>query len=208
MEISYAILACNEHKELETLLNKLYEKVRLEDEVIVVLDTDNFTTEVENVCKKYSAMSNFNYHFGALRKDFANQKNFLKGLCTKTWIFNIDADELPSDMLMDNIHDMLQLNIDVDLIAVPRINKVNGLTQEHVQKWGWRVDELNRVNYPDFQLRIFKNVSYIKWEGKVHEKPVGWKTGTHLPYETDEFALIHIKEIERQETQNNFYEKI
>ena len=208
MEISYAILACNEHKELETLLSKLYEKVRPEDEIVVLLDTDNFTLEVEDVCKKYSSIPNFHYHFNALRKDFANQKNALKSLCTKTWIFNIDADELPSDMLMDNIHDILEMNIEVDLIAVPRVNKVIGLTQEHAKKWNWVVDFEGRVNYPDFQLRIFKNVTYIRWDGKVHEKPIGWMTGTHLPYETDEFALIHIKEIERQEKQNALYDTI
>ena len=108
----------------------------------------------------------------------------------------------------DNIDDILELNSDVDLIAVPRVNKVIGLTQDHINKWGWRVDALDRVNYPDFQSRIFKNVSYIKWEGAVHEKPVGWKTGTHLPYESDDFALIHIKEIARQEKQNELYSTI
>jgi glycosyltransferase involved in cell wall biosynthesis len=206
--ISYAITACNEYKELETLISKLYESIRPDDEIVVLLDTDTFTQETEAVCKKYMELNNFKYYFNPLNKDFSNQKNELKNLCTKDWIFNIDADELPPDMLMNNINDILELNVDVDIIAVPRVNKVNGLTIDHVQKWGWRVDALNRVNYPDFQLRIFKNVSYIKWEGKVHEKPMGWKTGTHLPYETDEFALIHIKDILKQEKQNNYYETI
>lgn len=208
MEISYAILACNEHNELDHLLSILYKKVRPEDEVVVLLDTDNFTSEVEDICKKYDILPNFNYHFNSLNKDFANQKNVLKGLCTKTWIFNIDADELPSEVVMDNIHDILQLNHDVDLIAVPRVNRVLGLTQEHVTKWGWTVDNEERVNWPDFQLRIFKNVSYIKWTGAVHERPEGWMTATHLPYESDDFALIHIKEIGRQEKQNAMYDTI
>jgi len=206
--ISYAITACNEHKELETLISKLYESIRPDDEIVVLLDTENFTQDTESVCKKYMELNNFKYYFNPLNKDFANQKNELKNLCTKDWIFNIDADELPPSMLMENINDILELNIDVDIIAVPRVNKVNGLTQNHIQQWGWRVDALDRVNYPDFQLRIFKNVSYIKWEGKVHEKPIGWKTGTHLPYETDEFALIHIKDISRQEKQNALYDTI
>lgn len=206
--ISYAITACNEHVELENLINKLYETIRPDDEVIVLLDTDNSTKEVENICKRYMHLNNFKYYFNPLNKDFSNQKNVLKRLCTKTWIFNIDADELPSDLLMSNIVDILELNADVDLIAIPRINKVIGLTDKHIQQWNWRVDDLDRVNYPDFQLRIFKNVSYIRWDGKVHEKPTGWKTGTHLPYETDEFALIHIKDIQKQEKQNSLYDTI
>jgi glycosyltransferase involved in cell wall biosynthesis len=206
--ISYAILACNEHEELNKLLTNLYNKIRPDDEVIVLLDTNNSTSEVEDICKKYMPLNNFKYYSNPLNKDFANQKNELKKLCTKDWIFNIDADEYLPDLLLDNINDILELNIDVDLIAVPRVNKVIGLTSEHIAKWKWNVDSEGRVNYPDFQLRIFKNVSYIKWEGKVHEKPVGWKTGTHLPYESDDFAMIHIKEINRQEKQNALYDTI
>ena len=208
MNVSYAILACNEHNELNTLFNKLLPYINAEDEIVVVLDEDNVTEEVKKLCEDMDALPNFHMHYHKLNKDFATHKNFLNSKCTKDWIFNIDADEYPSEMLISNLNDILELNSDVDLIAVPRVNKVNGLTQEHVQKWGWQVDSNGNVNWPDFQLRLFKNVSYIKWINKVHEKPMGWKTGTHLPYENDDFCLVHIKDIRRQEKQNELYNTI
>lgn len=206
--ISYAILACNEHTELHTLLSKLTKKLRAEDEIVVVLDTDNHTKQVKALCEEYKVLPNFSYYFGALNKDFAAHKNYLNSKCTKEWIFNIDADEYPCDTLLDNLHDILTMNSDVDMIAVPRVNKVNGLTIGHIQKWRWTVDNEERVNWPDYQLRLYKNIPNIKWEGKVHERPVGWLKGSHLPYDTDVYALVHIKDIDRQEKQNELYNTI
>jgi hypothetical protein len=207
--ISYAILACNEYYELHKLINVLLSKINAEDEIVVLLDTDNVTDSVKELCKDFSSVPNFKYYFGHLNKNFAQHKNHLNRLCTKNWIFNIDADEYPSDILLDNLRDILNLNNDdVDLIAVPRVNKVTGLTDEHIAKWRWNVDSFGRVNWPDYQLRLYKNIPDIKWEGAVHERPSGWKNGSHLPMETEEFALIHIKDIERQEKQNQLYETI
>ena len=118
----------------------------------------------------------------------------------------IDADEIPHEVLMDNIHGILETN-DVDVILVPRVNTVEGLTQEHIQKWGWRVDEKGWVNFPDPQWRIYKNNGVIRWENKVHEKLVGYDTISNLPW-TEELSLYHPKGIERQERQNEYYETL
>jgi hypothetical protein len=91
------------------------------------------------------------------------------------------------------------------MIAVPRVNVVQNITQDHIARWGWRVDERGWINWPDFQLRVCRNTPDIKWENKVHEKLVGWKTASNLPFSNDEWALLHFKTIERQEKQNNFY---
>lgn len=207
--ISYAILACNEYYELHKLINVLTSKMYPEDEIVVLLDTDTATDSVKALCKDFSILPNFHFHYRHLNKNFAEHKNHLNSLCKNDWIFNIDADEYPTDTLLDNLRDILKLNDgEVDLIAVPRVNKVIGLTPEHIVKWGWRVDEQDRVNWPDYQLRLYKNNSGIVWEGKVHERPIEWKAGSHLPFETEDFALMHIKDIKRQEKQNEFYNTI
>jgi len=82
---------------------------------------------------------------------------------------------------------------------------VEGLTEEHVIKWGWRVDENGRVNYPDSQSRIVKNIPPIKWVNKVHERLVGARTEIELP---EGYDLLHHKTIERQERQNLFYSNL
>ena len=105
-----------------------------------------------------------------------------------------------------NLHEFLELNKNlVDVISIPRVNKVNGLTEEHIYKWRWFVDDRGWVNWPDYQTRICANKKDIKWANKVHERLVGWKTIANLP---KGYELLHPKTIDRQEKQNEFYNKI
>ena len=90
---------------------------------------------------------------------------------------------------------------------MPRVNIVNGITQEDVKKWGWVQNEKGWNMWPDFQTRIFQNTKNIKWQGKVHERIVGFKTWSHLP-EEEQWSLYHIKEVERQRSQNELYRTI
>jgi hypothetical protein len=207
MKITYAITACDEHKELERLLSFLQTNIDPEDEIFVQLDAENASPAVINVCQTVfnrDSEVDFNYTYFALGKDFASFKNNLFSFCQGDFIFQIDADEMPSTELINNLKPLLESNPDNEVYLVPRINTVDGLTTEHIVKWGWRLDEKGRVNFPDYQWRIYKNCSYIKWKNKVHEVLEGYKTYAALPAE-DEWCLIHPKNIKRQEKQNNFY---
>ena len=198
--ISYAITACNEHVELDRLLNQLSSSIRDEDEIVVQMDI-TATDEVKAVVNKYKLMS----YFYPLNKDFATFKNNLKGLCTKDYVFQIDADEYLSEALLAYLPAILEDNSKVEMFSIPRINTVEGLTEQHIKQWGWRVDERGWVNYPDYQNRILKNKPEIHWVNKVHEKIVGAMTTTEIPPGLD---LIHPKTIDRQEKQNNYYNTI
>jgi glycosyltransferase involved in cell wall biosynthesis len=204
--ISWAITACNEHIELKQLLEQLSQSINTEDEVIVQTDTDKVTQEVIDVINSFKnkfPLKHYNHISASLNKDFATFKNNIKLYCTKEWIMYIDADEYLSEGLIDNIHELLNINKGiVDVIAVPRINTVEGLTREHIDKWKWFVDENGWVNYPDYQTRICVNKPEIQWINKVHERLSGWKTIANLP---EGYDLIHSKTIERQEKQNQFY---
>ena len=202
MKISYAIPVCNEYKEIEYLLNYLIKHVREGDEIIVQCDEGNTTLEVYKVLNKCADRVKI-IEF-PLNNDFASFKNNLKDNCEGDYIFQLDADEYPEEYLMSHIDWVINNNPDVDIFWVPRINKVNGLTQEHIDKWGWRVDPDGRVNFPDYQCRILKNTKEIKWKNKVHEILTGYKTESQLPA-NDEFCIYHLKGIERQESQNKFY---
>ena len=199
--ISFAITACNEHIELERLLKQLDKNIKKRDEIVVQLDI-TATQEVKDIVSKYKLIN----YIHPLNNDFATFKNNLKSICTNEWIFFIDADEYLSDDLLFNIHEILDANKGiVDVISVPRINTVDGLTREHIDKWRWFVDENGYVNYPDYQTRICTNKPNIEWVNKVHERLIGWKTIANLPYG---YNLIHPKTIERQERQNNYYNTI
>ena len=196
--ISYAITACNEHEELERLLYQLDTNIRDIDEVVIQLDT-TATEEVKEVCYKYPAFTLIEY---SLNGDFSSFKNNLKKWCNRDYIFQIDADEYLTEELLTSLPEILEMNPEVDLYAVPRINTVKGLTSEHINKWGWYINENGWINYPDHQTRILKNVPEINWVNKVHERLVGAKTTVSLP---EGYDLIHPKTIERQEKQNNYY---
>ena len=127
-------------------------------------------------------------------------------MCKGSYIFNIDADEIPHPILVSQIKQVLEIN-DVDLIWIPRVNTVKGLTEEHIKKWGWNVNDKGWVNYPDYQGRVYRNVDTIKWVKPVHEHLSGHETFSHLP-PREEFSLYHHKEIKKQEQQNKMYEGI
>ena len=93
------------------------------------------------------------------------------------------------------------------MITVPRWNLVEGITNEHIKKWGWKFDDQERINWPDYQTRIYRNSDNINWKNKVHERLEGFESYSAFPEER-EFSLLHFKTIDRQEKQNDFYSKI
>ena len=203
MKISYAIPVCNEHVELEKLLSFLLKHIDENDEIVVQCDKGNTTPEVYKVLDSL----NQSYIEFPLNGHFSNFKNNLKEHCTGDWIFQIDADELPHESLITNLKELLKLNTNTEMLLVPRVNTVRGLTQEHINKWRWNVNEKGWVNWPDYQTRIIQNSPKIKWQNKVHEQIIGISTKGALPME-EEWCLYHPKDIGRQEKQNAFYETI
>ncbi len=210
MKIGYFITACNEYEELKKLLILLRTNIDNNDCIGVLLDENNVTEEVDSLCNQFLVPDNeaFRVIYSNLDNDFASFKNLGYHLFDDCdWIFNIDADELPSSILIQNIKQVINLNPETELIYVPRINTVEGLTQDHIDKWRWQVNEEGWVNWPDYQGRIYKRSPMIEWKGKVHERIEGMKKYSHLPAK-EEFAFHHPKTIERQERQNKFYERI
>jgi glycosyltransferase involved in cell wall biosynthesis len=141
-----------------------------------------------------------------LNKDFASFKNNLKEHCSKDYIFQIDADEIPHEALIEYLPQVLETN-PVDVVFVPRVNTVEGITDHHVFKWGWRVNEKGWVNFPDYQMRIYKRTDEVVWMNKVHEQITGYTTFSNFPAE-EYWSLYHPKDIKRQEKQNEFYSTI
>jgi len=201
LNISYGITVHNEVDELEKLLGKLLVNMDEEDEVVICVDGDDIG--VKDVIELYSIDSRVIHYDRKLDGNFADHKNSVIEKSSGDYIFHIDADEYPNKILLKQLKEILTIN-DVDLIWIPRVNTVDGFTQEDVQKWGWRVDEKGWVNYPDYQARVFRNREDIRWTRPLHEYIIGCKTYAHLPPH-EELSLYHPKTKEKQEQQNNFY---
>jgi len=207
MTISYAITVHNEIDELTTLLNFLQLHIRKEDEIVIQYDETSVTDEVKEYVTLMDSMHENHIVVGfPLNKDFASFKNNLKSHCSKDYIFQIDADEIPHEYLVEYLPNLLDTN-PVDIVFVPRVNTVEGLTQSHIDKWKWNVNEKGWINFPDYQTRIYKNTPDVTWMNKVHERITGYNTFSNFPAE-EQWSLYHHKQINRQEKQNEFYETI
>jgi len=202
MKLSYAVTAYDELDYLKELIPFLLENKRDEDEVVVRWD-DSGPNEVWNYL---SSIEDIRLFKGPFRRDFARWKNNLNDSCIGDYIYQLDADEMIDEYIMKLLPQVLENN-EAELISVPRINTVEGLTEEHIKKWGWRVNEQGWVNFPDYQTRIYKNDPRIRWHGAVHERIIGHNTIATLPQDK-EWCIIHRKDINRQEKQNALYETL
>ena len=196
------MLVHNEDETFEKLLQRLIEYKQPQDEIVVLDDySDNEKTKA--ILDYYSSTCDIKLDQRNLLHDFATQKNYLKNMCTGDYSFNLDADEMISHWFMKEIHGILEGN-EVDLIYLPRINTVDGITEQHCRMYGYTMNEKGWINYPDWQGRIFRNRPNIRWEKPVHERLTGFQTYAHLPME-QKYSIVHPKTIERQVQQNKFY---
>ena len=207
MKLSYAITVCNEFEETINLITTLLNYKGENSEVVVLLDMPKASEELVEYLELQANANHIELIESEFDNDFAQWKNFLNSNCKGEWIFQLDADESLDPNLIVNLEEILDDNTDKELIVVPRINIVNGITQEHIQKWGWQVNERGWINFPDVQTRLYKNSKKIGWENKVHERIVGFESYTSFP--ADEiYCIRHPKTIERQEKQNNYYDTL
>lgn len=240
--ITWAVTVCNEHNELRRLLNLLVENIVPEDEILIQCDEDNVTELVENVISEFELSSvRIRVIYFPLAEDFSKFKNNIFDHAAEPWIFQIDADEYPSQELLKNVHELITKNLDTECFELSRVNIVNGITLDHIIKWGWLISsnalytntvqlsdiseslkqilikfnlitrtddgiityQIPLINFPDHQMRIYRNIPRLRWVNKVHEKLSGVITSAKI---TDHlWSLIHIKDIYRQESQNDFY---
>jgi hypothetical protein len=206
MKISYAITVCNELEEVSRLLNFLHQYKRLEDEICVLLDKPKASQQLLDELYYWSSKDIITLKESTFQGHFADWKNELTGMCSGDYIFQIDADELPNEELLEALPSIL-VNSNSDVILTPRINIVKDVTPQHLQMWGWKQNDKGWIQFPDYQWRIFRNTPNIIWKNKVHEVLDGYKTYAFLP-EFEEYSLYHYKTIEKQEKQNNYYKSI
>jgi|TARA_R110000803_G_scaffold70985_3_gene134022 glycosyltransferase involved in cell wall biosynthesis len=206
MKISYGITVHNEADELNKLLDILIHKTDKEDEIVICVDghDDGVRFVLDSCTQQYSDIKMIKVYQRKLDGNFSDQKNSVIENSTGDYIFHIDADEYPNEILLQQLKEIIEMNEGVDLIWIPRVNTIENMEQRHIDRWGWKVSEKGWVNYPDYQARVFRRDESIRWTRPLHEYIKGCKTYAHLPPH-EELSLYHPKTIERQEKQNMFY---
>ena len=192
MKISYAILTHNEGEYIAELLTLLSTYKRDIDEIVIVDDySDDEKTKF--ILNDFKDLITLDYR--TFDGDHT-QKNYLNSKCTGDYILQLDADELVKPEFLEMLPELLEENKETDLFIMPRINTVEGLTPEYIQKWRWNVNEKGWVNFPDWQMRLYRNCDWVKWDGLLHSKIEGHKTYVFLPAE-ELFCIIHPKQLDR-----------
>jgi hypothetical protein len=205
VKISYGITVKDELNEIKKLLNQIFALKKVDDEVIVIFDKNNGSKEVKDYLQNLQ-VANFNLHEFAFNDDFSELKNFLISKCSGEYIFNIDADEFLTEQQHKNIINTLEKNKHIEAFLLPRINILEGLTEDYIKENNIILNEKGWLNYPDYQTRIFKKSLNIRWINKIHESLIGAAPMAAFPPK-EEFSLLHIKTVERQEKQHQYYIK-
>lgn len=143
--------------------------------------------------------------------DFSELKNLPFTHSEKEWIFQLDADEnLPPTLLKSLrgfLEDMREQGF--DSVLVPRINTYTDLDDHPnfladnyllgvTNEKGW-------VHWPEHQLRIYRNLNYVRWMGDIHESIQGVRQ-TYMIHPDESFAIIHEKTIVKQEESDKYYQ--
>ena len=208
MKLSYAITVCNEFEQTIELLTNLLNYKGKNSQIVVLLDTPKAQPELVEYLELQANANYIELIESEFQNNFAQWKNFLNLHCKGEWIFQLDADENLDSNLIASMEDILINNDDKDMIIVPRINTVDGITDEHINKWGWNVNERGWINFPDVQTRIYKNIpEKIGWYGDVHERIVGFESYSAFPPE-EVYCIKHSKNIEKQENAVKLYQTI
>ncbi len=146
LPLSVALITYNEEKNLPTTLGAIKD---IASEIIVV---DSYSTDkTVEIAKKYGAKV-----FIEDWKGFRDQKNSALKKCSKDWILFLDADEVVSKELKEEIIDVIE-NPKADGYFLNRKTYYAGKFLEHT----WQ---------PDYVLRLVKKSSNPRWEGgNIHE---------------------------------------
>lgn len=197
-KICYAITVCDEHEELKSLLSLLSKNKRDCDEILVQGDKGNTTANVFDVLNEFKDVITKVVEY-PLSKNYCQFKNNLICNTSCDYIFQIDADELPSPFLLQNLPNILSQNSEIEAFKLVRINI---MIDNHMSFLDWSQIPENRSkkfqNYPDLQKKLFKNNGKIHWEKPLHETIRGYKTVAIFPLK-NQYSILHCKKWSKQE---------
>jgi len=209
MNFTYGIFTHNEgRKYIETCVSHIKDAMAENDEIIIV---DDFSTDKETCDYLEEIKDSVRLIKHSLNGDFATHKNHLLENATKDWILLFDADEYMEVETIQRLREIaFRFDGQIDAYNIPHLNRIIGLDMEYVAKMHWTAPFVygeRAINYPDYHVRMFKNVPYIRYRNKIHEVPVGYRCAKFIQVLSN-FEFIHIKTQERQIKQNLLYDQI
>ena len=149
--VSVCILTQNHHLTIQACLNSV---VPVADEVIV-LDSGSTDGTLELV-RGYPKVKVIHNEF----KDIASQRNVYLAEATHDWILSIDADEVMGEGLGKEVPRLIR-SASYSAYWFPRYWLVSVNPLQYLE---------NEVTYPDYQLRLIRNVPGLAFYNRVHQE--------------------------------------
>jgi glycosyltransferase involved in cell wall biosynthesis len=147
MKLSVIILTKNE----ESKINKCLGNVMFADEVIMV-DNGSSDKTIEYAKKfKVRIIKNYNNNFSYLR-------NLAKNYARSEWLFYVDADEIVTDKLRNEILNLINKS-DNDNLCAYKIKRVNYFYGK-------------KTLQDEFMIRLIKQNCLVEWIGALHESAI------------------------------------
>lgn len=208
MSFTFGVFTHNEgRKYIEMCVTHILDAMSTDDEIIIVDDnsTDKETCEYLDEIKNRVKLLKH-----SLNGDFATHKNFLLENATKDWILLFDADEYMEVETIQKLKAIASVHADIDAYMIPHLNRIIGLDMKYVEQMHWTAPIVYgepAINYPDYHVRLFKNLPSIRYVNKIHEVIVGYKNVRYI-IQFANLEFIHIKTQERQIKQNLLYKQI
>lgn len=139
--ISYCVTISSEETESKRLLPFLIENIREEDEICVLLDRPKCPPGLLDYLHKLTSNKEIILKEDIFLGHFGEWKNRLLTLASKNHIVQLDSDEMVTKEFIDDLPLILESN-DIDVLGMVRRNKVEGITQDHINKWRWNIMKL------------------------------------------------------------------
>lgn len=155
----------NEEKNIERCLQAV---CSVADEIIIF--DSNSTDQTQEICLKFKKVQFYKHEW----LGFSQTKNKANELATGDYILSLDADEVLSEEIQDEI-----LILKNKMSALYTINRMTNYCGKWIKHSGW---------FPDRHVRIFPKVG-SRWIGDfVHEK---LQNSNHLPIQDLKGVVYH-----------------
>jgi len=167
MFLSYLVTCHNETSSLDKLLSKLVQNKK-DNHEIVLLDDYSDNPESLEIIQKYKEKTSFHQH--KLDRNYGAHKNYGIEQCKGTWIFQLDGDEYPTDLLLENIDVVLESNVDNEVLWLPRLNYFTGVTELDIKTWGWNCNTFKDLIHEKLIDDTSDEYKFLKNEGLILEE--------------------------------------
>ena len=177
MKISQCMIVKNEEKNIERALS--WGKSIMCEQIVVDTGSTDHTVEI---AKKMGAKV---FHFTWI-DDFAAAKNYAIEQATGDWIAFLDADEYFLEEDVKKIPNILK-QLDKEKYMVKGVKKKCNVVKAAL----YNLNISGQVKDVEEQTRIFRNVSYIRYKGRIHEQIAGRKKDDLLIADAKEMLKIY-----------------